>query len=260
MHFYGGYLKKAIAIFGSRFNDIYITRVDESGDTQQLVKVPISYAPKGKFIARIQGDREGKRDVAIRLPQISFEITGIERDSTARSLLPMNKITAPGFNNFVGTPYDLTIELNVMTKTMEDGLKIIEQILPFYNPRATVKAALIDDINEVFDIPITLTTTAMTDTYENDFLTRRAIIWTLTFQMKTFFFGPTGPSKVIKFTTANIFSNPEMTAKFEKITVQPGLTANGQPTTKLSETINYLNINEDDPYGFIVIKTDEFDE
>jgi hypothetical protein len=51
-----------------------------------------------------------------------------------------------------------------------------------------------------------------------------------------------------------------MTAKFEKITVQPGLTANGQPTTKLSETINYLNINEDDPYGFIVIKTDEFDE
>jgi hypothetical protein len=37
-----------------------------------------------------------------------------------------------------------------------------------------------------------------------------------------------------------------------RITVQPGLTANGEPTTNINETIPYIDINVDDDWAYIV--------
>jgi hypothetical protein len=70
--------------------------------------------------------------------------------------------------------------------------------------------------------------------------------------MKAFYFGPTSNRKVIKFAEATVYSPLEATEAEEKITVQPGLTANGTPTDSIDNTVNYNDINIDDDWAYIV--------
>ena len=77
-HFYHAKTKKAVALFGSLFNNIYVVRVNNQ------VKVPLSYAPKQKYLERIREnpDLSANSQVAIKLPRMSFEITSIAYDAT----------------------------------------------------------------------------------------------------------------------------------------------------------------------------------
>ena len=73
--------------FGTIFNNINIKRLDSSGNTLQTVRVPLSYAPKEKFIARLdqQADLQGTDSkVALTLPRMSFDITSYVYDATRK--------------------------------------------------------------------------------------------------------------------------------------------------------------------------------
>jgi len=111
---------------------------------------------------------------------------------------------------FAPAPYDIEFQLNVMTKYNEDGTKIIEQILPFFKPDCTVSVKLIDELGTYFDIPIVLNSVSQEDTYEGDFESRRALIWTLNFTMKGYFFGPVSTKKQITFVDVDLAPVPEL--------------------------------------------------
>ena len=53
-HFYHSKTKKAVALFGRLFNNIYVIRKNSSGRVISQVKVPLSYAPKNKFLERVR--------------------------------------------------------------------------------------------------------------------------------------------------------------------------------------------------------------
>ena len=59
---------------------------------------------------------------------------------------------------------------------------------------------LVEEIGEKRDIPIVLDSITMSDDYEGDFSTRRALIYTLRFTAKTYLFGPvlSASSDIIK--------------------------------------------------------------
>ena len=63
--------RKTVVAFGTLFNNIELRRQDE------VMKVPLAYGPKAKFLARLDQvpDPTNKR-VQITLPRISFEING----------------------------------------------------------------------------------------------------------------------------------------------------------------------------------------
>ena len=63
--------RKTIVAFGTLFNNIELRRNDE------VMKVPLAYGPKQKFLARLDQvpDPTNKR-VQLTLPRISFEING----------------------------------------------------------------------------------------------------------------------------------------------------------------------------------------
>ena len=86
-HFYHEKTKKAVAIFGRLFNNIYVLRKNSSGAVISQLKVPLSYAPKQKYLERIRENPDLTNDtkVAIKLPRMSFEITSIAYDN-ARQL------------------------------------------------------------------------------------------------------------------------------------------------------------------------------
>jgi hypothetical protein len=259
-HFYNGTTKKYITIFGSIFNKISITREDNEGTEIQRMVVPISYGPYQKFLVRITQDPNLDQKAAITLPRMSFEITSMNYDGS-RKINSLNKISSSvesqdsGSRNiqYVPAPYNLEFNLYVMTKYSEDGTKILEQILPFFKPEYTTSVNLIDGIPSI-DIPLILNGVNVEDIYEGDFETRRSLMWTLSFTMKGYFFGPTRNKKIIKFVDARSYIGMQTKSVIDSlITVQPGLTANGEPTTDINETIPYEEINFDDDWGVITI-------
>ena len=81
-HFYHSKTKKAVALFGRLFNNIYVIRKNSSGRVISQVKVPLSYAPKNKFLERVREAPNLTEDtkVAIKLPRMSFDVNNISYD------------------------------------------------------------------------------------------------------------------------------------------------------------------------------------
>ena len=258
-------LRKYVILFGTIFNDIWITRDNAAGESIQTLKVPLSYGPKEKFLARLEGDPTLDNKVGIVLPRISFEMTSFTYDSD-RKLNTLNRIYKQPTNNgtddrvsyqYMPVPYNITFQMSIMVKNAEDGTRIVEQILPYFTPDWTATVNLVPEIGATFDIPIILNDVNVSDSYEGNFVERRAIIWDLTFTMKGFIFGPSKKTGLVKFAEANIHSNLNMDSTPNvTVTAQPGLTANGQPTSNAALSIDYLDIKASDNYGFI----NEFEE
>lgn len=255
--FYNQTTRRYVAMFGTLFNDIVITRDDNSGNTIQRLKVPVNYGPYQKFLARIEQD-PNLNAPAITLPRISFEIVGMTYDGerkltrTLRNSVPIDSDNGVFKSTLVPTPYNLDFQLTIMTKYTEDGTKILEQILPYFAPDWTPSVKLLDDLDYYLDVPIILNSVSTEDVYEGAFDERRALTWTLNFTMKGWYFGPTSNRKVIKFATTNLYTEFGQANSDVTITVQPGLTANGEPTTDINETVPYADINEGDNWDFIV--------
>lgn len=258
--FYFSLFRKYVAVFGTLFNNIRIHRT-EGGSTYEL-KVPISYGPKEKTLARVEADPGLNRPVSIVLPRMSFEISGVQYDGDRKLASTMFKRqydSNGGANSqYIPVPYDIHFTLSIMAKNSEDATKIVEQILPFFTPDFTPTIHLVPEMNIKMDVPIILERVNVEDTYEGDFEKRRAIVWTLDFLVKGYIFGPIdGPlgnganRPVIKIANVNVRDYGSGSLQ-DTVSVTPGLTSNGEPTTVLSESIPYLDINSDDNFGFVV--------
>ena len=97
------------------------------------------------------------------------------------------------------TPYNIGVQLNILAKNQDDGLQILEQILPWFQPDYTVTIKPIDGwTNYKQDVPIVLTSVSIADEYEGDFVSRRVLTYQLDFTMKMTFYSGTGTQNVIK--------------------------------------------------------------
>lgn len=268
--FHHGTLRKYVTLFGTLFNDIWINREDGSGNVVNSQKIPLSYSPREKLLARVEGienDQDPLRQpFAIMLPRMGFEITGFEYDAS-RKLTTINKFVRQNTDNeyvrkyqYNPVPYNITFDLSIFVKNTSDGTMILEQILPYFTPEWTTTVQLISDPNITLDVPLILTGVSQDDVYEGSFEERRSLIWTLSFTMKGFFFGPTKRQGIINlanttFYDATIFDNIDDAINeiegIERVTVTPGLDANGNPTSDANNTIDKDEISATDNYGYI---------
>lgn len=259
-------LRKYIIVFGTLFNDIYINRTNSTDEIVQTLKIPLTYGPKDKVLARLEQNPKMDNQIGIVLPRISFEMTSMEYDPT-RKLNTLNKLTKQSTTagtddevkyQYQPVPYDMQFEMNIIVKNSEDGTRIVEQIVPYFTPDFTVSVNLMPEVDAARDIPIILNSITHQDTYEGSFEERRAVIWTLTFTLKGWLYGPTKKSKLIKYAETT-FRLPETvstgnttnTTNTVIVTSKPGLTANGTPTSNASASIDYDEIISTDNYGYI---------
>jgi hypothetical protein len=196
-YFYHEILRKTIVAFGTLFNNIQIKHKDNAGDDFSIITVPIAYGPVQKFLARIEQVPDLKKRVAITLPRMSFEMTGISYDSSRKSSTMQTFKALDQANNeltkvFMPVPYNVNFRLSIMSKLNEDALQVVEQILPYFQPHFNLTVDLVSSIGEKRDIPMVLERIAMDDQYEGDFTTRRVLVYTLDFVAKTYLFGPVG--------------------------------------------------------------------
>ena len=88
-HFYHEIIRKTIIGFGTLFNNVELQRTDNAGNVVQTTKVPLNYGPREKFLARIEAEPEldGRAETQITLPRMSFEMKGIQYDSSRKLVL-----------------------------------------------------------------------------------------------------------------------------------------------------------------------------
>jgi dUTPase len=231
-------MRKAVAVFGTIFNNINVIRTKADGSVLSQVKVPLSYGPKQKFLARLDQSSGADASMAMKLPRMAFEITSLELDSTQK-LGKRNTITESHASDVTKkktikhqVAYNINMSLFVMTKNQDDGLQVVEQILPYFQPEYSVSITPVSGFEYKQDVPIILTSVTISDDYEGDFLTRRALIYQLDFTMKMKFFGPTGNQGVIRGIEVDLNSDAGNTLNLEDINF----------------TITPANADEDDNY------------
>jgi galactitol-specific phosphotransferase system IIB component len=223
-NFYWGTVRKAVVAFGNIFNNISLIRKDAAGNTIQTIRVPLAYAPKQKFIAKIQQRPDvDTQPYQVILPRMAFEMRSMKYDPT-RKIAPLQKIRKTddinsSLSQYVPVPYNLDMTLYVYARNQDDGLQIIEQILPYFNPDYNLTIKAIPELDLLNDLMIVLDEIQFEDNYEGDLSDRRAIIWTLDFTMKLNFYGPINTSSVIRKTISNIFSDSSLQQKTETIHV-----------------------------------------
>ena len=196
-YFYHEIIRKTVIAFGTLFNEVHVRHQDATGKDISDIKVPISYGPKQKFLARIQQQPDLNKAVQITLPRMSFEVNNIQYDPSRKSGISQTFKAQEGSKLkkvFMPVPYNLGFELNILTKLQDDSMQILEQILPFFQPGFTLTIDLVKSIGEKRDVPMVLDSITFTDDYEGNFETRRALIYTLNFTAKTYMFGPIADS------------------------------------------------------------------
>ena len=207
-HFYNEAIRKTVIGFGTLFNNIELKTLDpNTGDVLEVEKVPLAYGPKQKFLTRLEQNPDVDRKVAITLPRLYFEMSGITYDA-ARKTSPVQKyrttIAEDGSEvrtQYVPVPYDMSFELGIIAKDQNTGLQILEQILPFFQPNFNITLNMITDMEEKKDIAIVLNNINYEDDWDDNFLDRRSIVWTLNFTAKSYIYGPYTNTGIIRKAT-----------------------------------------------------------
>ena len=251
-YFYHQRVRRTVAVFGSLFNNIYVLRKNSSGAVISQVKVPLSYAPKRNFIERIEQMNKGEdaeRQIAVKLPRMSFEIVSMEYD-LARQLPKINsrsKQLTNGSNSvsdrtrlYTSVPYNVNFQLNVYAKSQDDALQIVEQIIPFFNPQYTVTVKPLEDLTDIKDdVPIVLQGLNFQDDYEGPLEARRTTIYTMDFSMKISFYGPLSTGPIIRQVDTPIYQQ------------DTGLSGDSDTLLETIRTVpNPLAVSPDSDFGF----------
>jgi hypothetical protein len=265
-----------VSLFGTLFSQVNISRTDTNDEEVVYMKVPITYAQSEKMLTRVREAIDGDRaSSSLTLPVMSFEMVGLKYDadrklhSTGRSVyLNTSRATHLKYQ-YNPVPYDLSFQLNIWVKNVEDGTKIIEQILPYFTPDFTVQAVLIAELGTKTDVPIILNSVNTHDEYESDFKKNQPIIWTLDFTMKANFWGPIKSAPIILFANTNLrIATANQTAEeavsnatlANWISVFPGQDANGVATSNASITVPANTILANSDFGYIEVQNGIIDD
>ena len=201
--FYNQAVRKTVVSFGTLFNNIELKKVVD-GQVMEVEKVPLAYGPKQKFLYRLQGNATDGKKVAITMPRIYFEMTGIDYDASRKTPATQKYKTVINDDGdevrtqYVPVPYNVSFEVGILCKSQDDGLQILEQILPFFQPSFSMSLKFIPDMDEVRDVAVVLNSVDFDDDWEDDFSTRRSITYSMQFTCKTYIYGPYTKADVIR--------------------------------------------------------------
>ena len=201
--FYNQAVRKTVISFGTLFNNIELKKIVD-GQVMEVEKVPLAYGPKQKFLYRLQGNPTDGKKVAITMPRIYFEMTGIDYDpsrktpATQKYKTVINDEGNEVRTQYVPVPYNISFEVGILCKSQDDGLQILEQILPFFQPSFSMSLKFIPDMDEVRDVAVVLNNVDFEDDWEDDFSTRRSITYSMQFTCKSYIYGPYTKADVIR--------------------------------------------------------------
>ncbi len=212
--FYNNSIRRVTSTFGNLFNQLDVNQYDSDDILVKTIRVPISYARKQHFHAKLHDDVAGINPaVNLILPRMSFSFEGLSYDSE-RQISPQRRIKRTHatdsdlittVNSF--TPYNMDFELNVVCKNVEDSLQILEQIVPYFTPEFNLPIKFTD--TDTRDVTLLLNAITPGDNADDGFNTNRMIEWTLSFTARAWIVGVSKDGSIIKTAIANLASSKD---------------------------------------------------
>ena len=235
---YYGTTKKVLVAFASIFDEI---EIETEG---KMVRVPLVFSQKEKFVDSMTGGSDDDMDginFDIVFPRIGFEIAGFNF-APERHLNPMHQWTEENETGdeivmYNRVPYDINFSVFVGAKKLEDSLKIVEQIWPYFTPELTLTINDKEDFLAETNIPITLNSSSMSVEYEGSLDSRRVIFWQLEFTAKAFYYPIVREGRRIKQTIMNLRESDYDTLFL-----------------KYTSTVNPIDVRKSDPHTIIDVE------
>lgn len=237
-YFYNSSIRRYIVMMGALLNHIGVSR-EHDGETS-IHKVPISYGSKERFIGKLNTINNSSDDdptiakIETILPRMNLSLIDMiynpvfKTNITNREMLSRFVDNRPKTTSqFNPVPYKLMFELGIYTRTEDDMLQIIEQILPYFQPNFCCKITELHT-NEVKidrDIQITIQSVAVDEDLDGDRFTRRRLEWSIMFEVDGYLYPPVKDiNNEIKTVYVDFFANvhelkPE--GNFESVDTSP---------------------------------------
>ena len=253
-------LRNLTVAFGSIFDSIQIRRFNPAGAEIERIGIPIAYGPKEKFLVRLAEGIKTEKKAAITLPRMSFLISGYNYDPERQgNPIHKNLKLKDGSNyyaHFKPVPYNIDFELAIMTKNHNDGNQIVEQIIPFFTPQwiVTLKTVPLLDLED--DIPIILQSVQYDQAYEGNYTDRRALIWTLGFRAKAWFYKPVEHAGLIRKVQVDFLIPPNLNSD---ILIDENEMVKAPRSARVTVEPDPIDANPQDDYGYS-IDIEEFDD
>jgi hypothetical protein len=270
-NFYHSTIRNTVVAFGTLFNDIYVVRENTGGTDVESIRVPLSYSSKEKFYYRMARDLEyqDQPHLQMSLPRMGFEISGYSYDNTRKEPTLQRRMVQDASNankvkyHYGAVPYNIDFELYIMVRHVDDGLQIMEQILPYFTPHFTItmKPKVLKDSLEKIDVPIILTGVQTEENYEGGFDEGRVIVHTLSFSSKVKIYGPVRSSGIIQVSDINIFDidQDENDDFFANIVARPVIWERDTDGNIIKDTagnpveeVDYTTIQRDDDWEVLI--------
>jgi len=155
-------IRTLLTHFAAAFDGVKIKRFDGKKYSKEIVKVPFVYAPKSHIVSDLLGPTD-----TVRLPIMAVEIKGQGRDNSRVK----NKIEDIKYRNNDGTyvnlkvvPWNIQVQLNILTKFQEDMDQIIQNfavntdpyiIVSWQEPKSgrEIRTEILWDGNVAYDYP-----------------------------------------------------------------------------------------------------------
>ena len=217
---YNRIIRKLVVGFGNLFNNITLVRYNPDNTEAERVLVPIAYAPKERYVMRLEDDYTLDKKVQIALPRFSYEMTGMRYDSSRKQNTNIRNFSATPSGvvaQYNPVPYDFDFSLYLYVRNIEDAHQIVENIIPYFTPDYTIKLNLIPEMGIVKEIPIILDKAEHEIVYEGPREQEtRMVIWTFNFTVKGFIYGKQSEAGLIKTSITNIYNQitPDQEVKF----------------------------------------------
>ena len=245
--------KKYITIIGSLFSNYHIVK------DGKYILIPVSYGGKNKLIQRYLRRDISIKGVQMTLPRIGYSFLSFNYDaerklnrlnkfiSTDSPILPQSLATdaqnAKVVFQYTPVPYNIGVEVSVITNKNNDAAQIVEQIIPKFTPDVKLKSNLIPENNILMDISLCLEKVYVNDNYKGKLTDERFIIYTFNFTLKCFYFREIGKDNLITTVLAFNGYNGELLGK-----VRPN------PSDALMDSVYGFNENDE---NYIIDFTDE---
>lgn len=207
------------------FNEIKVVKHDSSGTSLGEKNVPITFAPTEKYHKdRIEDhyvdadNIENNQRYYLQIPRMAMTLNGIayspDRASGAnqwrywfqKSLgLSQGEIDQI-YSDYQPTPYDYNFSLYIRTDHIDCLAQILENILPYFNPKLMLRVKEFSFLNIERDLPVSMdgvNPDFSDDMTEND---SRHVNASINLTVEGWMYRPVVQSKVIKIINSNYYN------------------------------------------------------
>lgn len=199
-YYYDNQLRSYMLQFMAIFSGIQVNIGGRNEDSPRLITVPIHYSDPDRVVAAIIANNT--QNAPIRLPTMSARIRNMTfaadrahgvGTSRRESYVPLGGLVPDDIqviDQRAPTPYNLELELNIMTSNTDQMWQILEQIMVLFDPQLIIQTS-----DDLFDMSrVTSVTLTSGPSYEHPHPSGQDIRYvqtSMTFEMPAYFTIPT---------------------------------------------------------------------